>query len=144
MGLSSITTDNLYVPNQLYSFATAAFVTASYFSEKSKGNNPDNVEYFRDVFIHLGQSLLRKDGYFGLKIDALSIDWKLALPGAKNVMRLANIGRISEIIYKAQQDSSTIPDIANLIDGSNHGINLIMTEASGKKEEPKLLSLKIS
>lgn len=136
--MSLFTVDNLYTPNQVYNLATAVVVASNFVYEKSIGKTPNTQEHLIDVAIHLGQALLRRDGYFGLKIEVLNIDWKISIPGAKNSMRLANAGRIAEIIYRTQLSSTTIAAQANLIDGGlNHAINLIVGEAAGKEAPHK-------
>jgi hypothetical protein len=124
--------DNQFAANQVYSFATAAFVSKGLYDEWATA---DLQEWGRDIALHLAQGFLRKDGFFGLKISALNIDVKAPVHG-KKIMRILNVARIMEISYRCELSSSSIPRLANFVDSGNHVLNDRMTELASDAPVP--------
>jgi hypothetical protein len=108
--------DNGYETNQIYNAATAVFVGANCIV------NP-NLKDLTDMTIHAAQALLRKDGYFGVKIDSLGIDVKL-IDGKKGrlIMDIANMYRLGQLITDT---SSELPIAIKVIDMYNHLFNFL-------------------
>src|SRR5574338_898693 len=113
MGLNSLATS--YAANQVLNAVNVAVDTVNFVLDP-------RIEYLADIAVHAGQALLRRDGYFGVKIDSLNIDVKLLdTPEERLIMDVANLARMTKLGISGTK--SPLPTAIKVISSLQYAVN---------------------